>query len=97
MRGILTRSLIFYITNLIALAKLQSLAEEKFQSAKSLFITVQYTKYALADITTIRITKSTHKKILKIMGQIQARTGKISTLDDALQEMLSNYKKKSRK
>ena len=94
MRGILTRSLIFYITNLIALAKLQSLAEEKFQSAKSLFITVQYTKYALADITTIRITKSTHKKI---MGQIQARTGKIPTLDDALQEMLSNYKKKSRK
>jgi hypothetical protein len=28
------------------------------------------------------------------MGQIQARTGKIPTLDDALQEMLSNYKKK---
>jgi len=51
----------------------------------------------LADITTIRITKSTHKEILKIMGEIQARTGEIPTLDDALQEMLSNYKKKSKK
>jgi len=61
------------------------------------FITVEYTKYALKDITTIRITKSTHKEILKIMGEIQARTGEIPTLDDALQEMLSNYKKKSRK
>jgi len=51
----------------------------------------------LKDITTIRITKSTHKEILKIMGEIQARTGEIPTLDDALQEMLSNYKKKSKR
>jgi hypothetical protein len=51
----------------------------------------------LADITTIRITKDTHKEILKIMGQIQARTGEIPTLDDALQELVNNYKKKSRK
>ena len=62
-----------------------------------MFNYVKYTKYALVDITTIRITKSTHKEILKIMGQIQARTGEIPTLDDALQEMLSNYKKKSKK
>ena len=56
-----------------------------------------YIRYALKEVTTIRITKSTHKEILKIMGEIQARTGKIPTLDDALQEMLENYKKKSRK
>jgi len=31
------------------------------------------------------------------MGEIQARTGEIPTLDDALKEMLSNYKKKSKK
>ncbi len=54
-------------------------------------------EYALTDITTIRITKSTHKEILKIMGQLQAKTGKIPTLDDALKELLENYKKKSRK
>jgi hypothetical protein len=51
----------------------------------------------MVDITTIRITKSTHKEILKIMGQIQARSGEIPTIDDALQEMLNNYKKKSKK
>ncbi|MDH3340230.1 MAG: hypothetical protein OEL84_02965 [Nitrosopumilus sp.] len=39
----------------------------------------RHIKYALADITTIRITKDTHKEILKIMGQIQARSGEIST------------------
>ncbi len=58
---------------------------------------MKYTKYALVDITTIRITKSTHKEILKIMGHIQARNGEIPTIDDALQEMLNNYKKKSKK
>ena len=51
----------------------------------------------MKDVTTIRITKSTHKEILKIMGEIQARTGVIPTLDDALKEMLENYKKKSKK
>ena len=56
-----------------------------------------YIRYALKDVTTIRITKSTHKEILKIMGEIQARTGVIPTLDDALQEMLENYKRKSKK
>lgn len=57
----------------------------------------RYIRYALKDVTTIRITKSTHKEILKIMGEIQARTGVIPTLDDALQEMLEDYKKKSKK
>ena len=54
-------------------------------------------EYALKDITTIRITKSTHKDLLKVMGKIQAKTGEISTLDDALKELLDNYKRKSRK
>ncbi|MBI5147261.1 MAG: hypothetical protein HZA84_08635 [Thaumarchaeota archaeon] len=47
----------------------------------------------MKDITTIRITKSTHKDLLKIMGEIQAKTGEIPTLDDALKELLENYKK----
>jgi len=51
----------------------------------------------LKDITSIRISKSTHKEILKVMGQIQAKTGEIPTLDDALKELLDNYKKKSKK
>lgn len=56
-----------------------------------------YIRYALKEVTTIRITKSTHKEILKIMGEIQARIGVIPTLDDALQERLENYKEKSKK
>ena len=50
----------------------------------------------MKDATTIRILKETHKDLLKVMGQIQARTGEIPTLDDALKELLENYKKKSR-
>jgi len=51
----------------------------------------------LKDITSIRISKSTHKEILKVMGQLQAKTGEIPTLDDALKELLVNYKKKSKR
>ena len=51
----------------------------------------------MKDATTIRILKETHNDLLKVMGQIQARTGEIPTLDDALQELLDNYKKRSRK
>ena len=50
----------------------------------------------LRDKTTILIKKDTHTDLLKIMGQIQARTGKITTLDDALKELLENYKKKNK-
>lgn len=48
----------------------------------------------MAENTTIRIGKNTHTELLKVMGQIQARTGKIPTLDDALKELLENYKKR---
>jgi len=57
----------------------------------------EYIEYALKDVTTVRITKSTHKDLLKVMGKIQAKTGEIPTLDDALKELLENYKKKSRR
>ena len=50
----------------------------------------------MKDATTIRILKETHKDLLKVMGQIQARTGEIPTLDDALKELLENYKKKTK-
>lgn len=56
----------------------------------------KYTKYALTCIATIRIRK-TLKEILKNVSLIQARTGEIPTLDDSLQELLNNYKNKSKK
>ena len=48
----------------------------------------------MGEKTTIAIRKDTHTDLLKVMGHIQARTGKIPTLDDALKELLENYKKK---
>ncbi len=48
----------------------------------------------MGDKTTIAIKKDTHTEILKVMGQIQAKSGKIPTIDDALKELLENYKKK---
>ena len=48
----------------------------------------------MKDATTIRILKETHKDLLKVMGQIQARTGEIPTIDDALKQLLENYNKK---
>ena len=62
--------------------------------AISVFNYSKYIEYTLKDITSIRISKSTHKEILKVMGQLQAKTGEIPTLDDALKELLDNYKKK---
>jgi hypothetical protein len=50
----------------------------------------------MGDKTTIAIKKDTHTDLLKVMGQIQAKSGKIATLDDALKELLENYKKKSK-
>ncbi len=54
-------------------------------------------EYALKDVTTVRITKSTHKDLLKVMVQLQAKTGEIPTLDDSLKELLANYKKRSKR
>jgi hypothetical protein len=50
----------------------------------------------MADITSIRVGKDTHSELLKIIGQIQAKTGKSTTIDDALKELVENYKKKSK-
>jgi hypothetical protein len=50
----------------------------------------------MADITSIRVTKDVHTELLKIIGQIQAKTGKPTTIDDALKELVQNYKKKSK-
>ena len=50
----------------------------------------------MPDITSIRVTKDTHTELLKVIGQIQAKSGKPTTIDDALKELLENYKKKAR-
>jgi hypothetical protein len=46
--------------------------------------------------TSIRIDQETKTELLKIIGYLQAKTGKTITADDALKELLENYKKKTR-
>ena len=44
----------------------------------------------------MKVSKETHSEILKVVGQIQAKTGKTVTIDEALRELVENYKKKSK-
>lgn len=46
------------------------------------------------DDTSLRINKDTHRDLVKIQGSIQAKIGKIISLDQALQELISDYKKR---
>jgi len=48
-------------------------------------------------VKTIRIEDdSVHKELLKIQGQIQAKTGELTSMEDVLVELLRNYKKRKR-
>lgn len=46
--------------------------------------------------TSIRVDKETKTELLKVIGYLQAKTGKTMTADDALKELLENYKKKTK-
>jgi len=35
-----------------------------------------------------------HKELLKIQGEIQAKTGETTTMDDVIEKLISLYKKK---
>ncbi len=44
--------------------------------------------------TSLRISANTHTDLVKIQGSIQAKTGQVTSLDQALQELISEYKKR---
>ena len=44
--------------------------------------------------TTIRLSEENHKDLLKIQGQIQAKTGEFTSMEDVLTELIRMYKKK---
>ena len=46
--------------------------------------------------TSLRISTDTHKDLVKIQGSIQAKTGQVTSLDQALQELIRDYKKRHR-
>jgi len=46
-------------------------------------------------VKTLRIeTDALHKELLKIQGQIQAKTGEYTSMDDVIAELVRVYRKK---
>lgn len=49
-------------------------------------------------VKTLRISNDDlHKELLKIQGEIQAKTGEFTTMDDVMQELVELYRKSHRK
>ena len=48
-------------------------------------------------VKTLRISDdSIHKDLLKIQGQIQAKTGDSTSMEDTLAELIKTYRKRNR-
>ena len=48
-------------------------------------------------VKTLRISDDNlHKELLKIQGEIQAKSGEFTTMDDVIAELVKLYRKKSR-
>jgi predicted CopG family antitoxin len=48
-------------------------------------------------VKTLRISDDNlHKELLKIQGEIQAKSGEFTSMDDVIAELVKNYRKKSR-
>lgn len=46
-------------------------------------------------VKTLRLSNDNlHKELLKIQGQLQAKTGEFTSMDDVIAELVKNYKKK---
>ena len=47
-------------------------------------------------VKTLRISEGNHHNVLKIQGEIQAKTGEYTSMDDVIEELVRAYKKKNR-
>jgi len=45
-------------------------------------------------VKTLRISDENHREMLKIQGQIQARTGEFTTMDDVIAELVKTFRKR---
>jgi len=45
-------------------------------------------------VKTLRISDSNHREMLKIQGQIQAKSGEFTSMDDVIAELVRLYRKK---
>lgn len=48
-------------------------------------------------VKTLRISDSNHKEILKVQGEIQAKSGKFTSMDDVVAELVKTYRTKHRR
>ena len=47
-------------------------------------------------VKTLRISEENHKDMLKIQGQIQAKSGEFTSMDDVIAELVKNFRKRNR-
>jgi len=47
-------------------------------------------------VKTLRISDSNHREMLKIQGEIQAKSGEFTSMDDVIAELVKNYRKRQR-
>ena len=47
-------------------------------------------------VKTLRISDEMHKEVLKIQGEIQAKTGEYTSMDDVIEELVNTYRRKRR-
>ena len=47
-------------------------------------------------VKTLRISDTNHKEMLKIQGQIQAKSGEFTSMDDVIAEMVKTVRKRSK-
>ena len=45
-------------------------------------------------VKTLRISDSNHHDMMKIQGQIQAKSGEFTSMDDVIAELVRVYKKR---
>jgi hypothetical protein len=45
-------------------------------------------------VKTLRISDESHKEMLKIQGEIQAKSGEFTSMDDVIDYLVKAYKKR---
>jgi len=45
-------------------------------------------------VKTLRISNENHHDMMKIQGQIQAKSGEFTSMDDVIEELVRLYKKR---
>ncbi len=45
-------------------------------------------------VKTLRISDKSHKEMLKIQGEIQAKSGEFTSMDDVIAKLVNEYRKK---